>query len=312
VLFLPVSGVEAPVYRGPVVAGELAEPKNQETSGLTASYRMPGVLWTHNDSGGDPVLFAVNADGSLRGKLRVDGVSNFDWEDVASFELDGKAWLVAADIGDNFSIRPTGCTLHIVPEPDAVSLSPERELVVPPAYSINFFYEDGARDVESIAVDAKEKAIYLLSKRDDVPRLYRLPLAPMQDGAPVVAKFIGLVPHVPQPSTLQRSIRLPTQGFIGWPTAMDFSRDGTLALVLVYEQPLLFPRAPGQSWAEALAGEPIKLTPPRLPQAEAACFSADGRSIFIASEKTMQLLRYDRVEPAPSLPASKAPVASKP
>jgi hypothetical protein len=310
--FLPAMAADTPAYRGPVMAGQLAEPKNQETSGLTASHRMPGVLWTHNDSGGDPVLFAVNADGSLRGKVRVDGVHNFDWEDVASFELDGKAWLVAADIGDNFALRPTGCMLHVLTEPESVSLSPDRELTVAPAYSINFVYEDGARDAESLAVDVKERAIYLLSKREDIPRLYRLPLAPMTGSEPVVAKFVGLVPHLPKPTVLQRNVRLPSQGFRGWPTAMDFSHDGTLALVLVYEAPLLFPRAPGESWAEALSHEPVRLAPHELPQAEGACFSADDRAIFVASEKTMVLLRYDRTDAAAGLPAPKAPVGSGP
>ncbi len=309
---LPGFAGEVPAYGSPVTAGQLAEPQNQEASGLTASHRMPGVLWTHNDSGGDAVLFAVNADGTLRGRVRVDGARNFDWEDVASFELDGKAWLVAADIGDNFSLRATGCTLHFLAEPDAVSLSPDRELVVAPAYSIRYVYEDGARDVESLAIDAKERAIYLLSKREEIPRLYRLPLTPVEGSGPAVAKFVGLVPHLPKPSLLQRNIRLPTQGFRGWPTALDFSHDGTLALVLVYEQPLLFPRAPGETWAEALSREPVRLAPHGLPQAEGACFSADDRSIFVASEKTMDLLRYDRADAAPGLPAPKGAVGSKP
>jgi hypothetical protein len=104
----------------------------------------------------------------------------------------------------------------------------------------------------------------------------------------------GPVPHLPQPTALQRIIKRPTQGYLGWPTALDFSPDGTLALVLVYQQPLLYPRAPGETWAAALAREPVKLTPPDLPQAEAACFSTDGRSISVASERTKVLLRYDR------------------
>ena len=302
----------APAFTGPVSAGRLTEPKNEEASGVTASRRTPGLLWTHNDSGGDPILFAFDATGSLRGKLRVDGVRNFDWEDVASFELDGQAWLVAADIGDNYAMRPAGCSLHFLLEPDATALAPDRELVVPPTYTINFTYEDGTRDVESVAIDPQERAIYLLSKREAVPRLYRLPLGPVPAGQTLVAKFIGLVPHLPQPSALQRNIRLPTQGFLGWPTAMDFSADGTLALVLVYEQPLLFPRAVGESWADALAREPIKLTPHQLAQAEGACFTPDGRTIFVVSEKTMEFLRYDRAATAAGLPAEKPAVTSKP
>jgi hypothetical protein len=283
----------APAYADPVEAGQLAEPKNQETSGLAASHRTPGLLWTHNDSGGDPVLFALNANGSLRGKVRVEGVANFDWEEMATFELDGKAWLLAADMGDNYAMRRS-CVLHVLAEPDATQLSTDGELVLKPEYSIHFIYEDGARDAEALAVDVKERAVYILSKRDETPRLYRLPLAAAPAAQPVAARFLGLLPHLPQPTALQRSIRLPTQGFLGWPTAMDFSHDGTLALVLIYEQPLLFPRAPGETWADALARTPIQLTPHQLPQAEAACFSPDDRAIFIGSEKTMQLLRYDR------------------
>lgn len=290
---LPGLAETAPAYAGPVVAGKLTEPKNEEASGFAASHRTPGMLWTHNDSGGSPVLFAMNTDGTLRGKVRVEGVTNLDWEEMTSFELDGKAWLLAADIGDNYAIRK-GCVLHVLPEPEASELAPDKETVVRPAYSIHFTYEDGARDAESLAVDLKERMVYILSKREDTPRLYRLPLAAAPGTAPVAARFLGLVPHLPQPSMLQRNVRLPTQGFMGWPTAMGFSHDGTLALVLVYEQPLLFPRAAGESWAEALAREPVKLTPHQLPQAEAACFSPDDRTIFIGSEKTTKFLRYDR------------------
>jgi hypothetical protein len=292
-LALPGRAETAPVYAGPVEAAQLAEPQNQETSGIAVSHRTPGMIWTHNDSGGEPVLFALNADGSLRGKVRVAGVTNYDWEEMTSFELDGKAWLIAADIGDNYAARKD-CVLHLIAEPDAAALSPGQELLLRPEYSIHYIYEDGARDAESLAVDVKERMIYVLSKREDVPRLYRLPLAPAPANQPVAARFLTLVPHLPQPTALQRNVRMPTQGFLGWPTAMDFSHDGTLALVLVYEQPLLFPRAAGETWAEALARDPVKLTPHQFPQAEAACFTADDRAILVASEKTMQLLRYDR------------------
>jgi hypothetical protein len=282
-----------PAFTGPVVAGQLAEPGNQESSGLAVSHRTPGLLWTHNDSGGDPVLFALNADGSLRGKVRVAGTKNFDWEEMASFELDGKAWLLAADMGDNFAARP-GVVLHVLPEPAAAQLLPDEEIEVRPAYSIHFIYEDGARDAESLAVDVNERAVYILSKREDTPRLYRLPLAAAPAEQPAVARFLGPVPHLPQPTAHQRAVRLPSEGFLGWPTAMDFSHDGRTALVLVYAQPLLFPRAAGEQWADALAREPVKLPPHKLPQAEAACFSPDDRAIYVGSEKTRHLLRYDR------------------
>lgn len=288
-----VAAEAIPPYTGPIVAGQLAEPKNLEASGLAASHRTPGLLWTHNDSGGAPLLFALNADGSPRGRVRVAGVTNDDWEDIASFELDGKAWLLVADIGDNFSVY-TRRVLHLIAEPDAAALAPGRELVLQPEYSIYFSYEDGPRDAESLAVDVTERAVYVLSKRESQPRLYRLPLVAAPASQPVLARFLTNLPHLPQPTALQRNLRMPTQGFRGWPTAMGFSPDRTAALVLVYGDLLLFPRAAGESWADALAREPAKLGPFRLPQAEGACFTSDGRAIFVCSEQTMTLLRYDR------------------
>lgn len=281
-----------PQFSRPVEVAPLAEPRNREASGLAASRRTPGLLWTHNDSGGEPVLFAVAADtGDLRGKVRVKGVGNIDWEDIASFERDGKAWLVVGDIGDNFARRPF-ILLHFLEEPAAAALAPDRETEIAPAYTLRVVYEDLARDCESLAVDAPEGAVYLLSKREQVPHLYRIPLAPSREI--VTAHHVGTVPHLPQPEFIQRLLKTPTGAFRASPTAMDFSADGSAALVLTYGDLLLFPRLPGESWADALAKPPVVLAPHKLPQAEGACFSADARAIFVVSEEMMTLLRYDR------------------
>jgi hypothetical protein len=272
----------------------MAEPRNREASGLAPSRCAPGLIWTHNDSGGEPVLFALDsANGDRRGAVRLTGVANEDWEDMASFELDGKAWLLAGDMGDNNAVRPQ-VVLHLVVEPEPAALRPDGELSVAPAYSIHFTYEDGPRDCESAAVDPRERTVYLLSKREAIPRLYRLPLAPADRGHPAVARLVGTVPHLPQPEGWQKELRIPTGAYRGEPCAMAFSADGSLAAVLTYGDLLLFPRAAGQSWAEALARKPVRLPGHLLPQAEAVCFSADDRHLFVASEHTLKLLRYDR------------------
>lgn len=281
-----------PHFAPPVPASALAEPRNREASGLAASRRTPNLLWTHNDSGGEPVLYAIDAHtGDLRGKVRLKGVRNIDWEDIASFERDGKAWLVVGDIGDNFARRPF-VLLHVLEEPAATALAPDRETEGAPAYTLRVVYEDLARDCESLAVDAREGMIYLLSKREQVPRLYRLPLEPNRET--VVARRVGTVPHLPQPEFIQRLLKTPTGAYRGCPTAMDFLPDGSAALVLTYGDLLLFPRAADESWSDALAKPPVVLAPHKLPQAEGACFAADGRAIFVSSENTMTLLRYDR------------------
>lgn len=279
-------------FSPPIEAATLAEPQNREASGLAASRRTPGLLWVHGDSGREPILHAVAADtGDLRGKLRLRGVRNIDWEDLAAFERDSESWLVVGDSGDNYAQRPA-ILLHFLVEPDVAQLSPTKETELAPAYTLRVVFEDMARDCESLAVDAREGAAYLLSKREPVPRLYRLPLAPSKEL--VVARRVGTVPHLPQPDFLQRLLKTPTGRYRGEPTAMDFAPDGSAAVVLTYGDTLLFPRTAGESWAEALAKSPVILAPHDLPQAEAACFSADGRALFVASEESMRLLRYDR------------------
>ncbi len=292
ILLLPfVFAAEAPLA-GPIEAGHLQSP-TKEISGLAASRQSPGLLWTHNDSGGQPVLYAVSEDGAKRGALRISGVKNEDWEDLAACKLDGKSWLVIGDVGDNDAKR-SHVVIHVVEEPKRDQFLSAGELSAKPAFSLAIKYEDGARDCESIAVDEAERAIYLLSKRDAVPRLYRVPLVPAGNRTPLIARFVGTVPHIPPPTAAEKKVK----GHLGRRRAevcaMDFAADGSAAVVLTYGAVLYFPRRAGESWADALRHEPALLGAHHLPQAEAACFTPDGRHLYVASETTPNLLRYDR------------------
>ncbi len=281
------------------MAGQLEAPPKLETSGLAASRRSPGVLWTHDDSGGAATLYAVTTTGQRIGAVHLRGVKNEDWEDLAAFELDGKAWLLVADVGDNDAQRPQ-VRLHLVGEPALAELKSADELRVRLARTIRLRYEDGPRDCEAVAVDAAERAVYLLTKRDEPPRLYRAELGAMigsdatDSDAVIVARRVGSVRHIPSPTLAQQRVK----GYQGRRraevTAMDFSTDGTMAVVLTYGELLLFPRRAGEPWADALARTPTRLPPHHLERAEAVCFSPDGKQIHVASEGTRTLLRYER------------------
>src|SRR4029453_5639370 len=54
-------------------------PRIQESSGLALSRRHPEVLWTHNDSGDRPRLYAVGADGRTLATRALAGVQARDW-----------------------------------------------------------------------------------------------------------------------------------------------------------------------------------------------------------------------------------------
>lgn len=282
-----------PLYAGPEPAGQLAEPTNLEASGLAVSRRNPGLLWTHNDSGGEPVLFALGLDGALRGSVRLAGVVNRDWEDVTAFTLDGRSWLLAAETGDNYA-QFAQCALHVVAEPAAAALDPAKPLVLPPDYTIHFVYEDGPRDCEAVAVDEHERAVYLLTKRDYPNRLYRLPLAAAPSTQPAMAHCVGTAWSFPLPDALQRLSPTLSVAYAHWPTAMAFLPDGSGAFVLTYGALYFFPRAAGDSWAATLARPPATLPPFSLPQAEALAVTPGGATVYIASERTPLFFRYTR------------------
>jgi hypothetical protein len=265
-----------------------------EASGLAPSRRSPDLLWTHNDSDGAPVLYAFGTDGKSRGSVRIEGVKNIDWEDMASFELDGQAWLIVGDIGENLP-RSKEAAIYVIPEPAPAALSPDRETVVRVAWTLPVKYPDGRHDCESLAVDTRERRVYLLRKREDQKPLFSLPLMPVPTGdAAPRAEKLGIVSHIPQPNSEQRAVPVATGRWRANPTSMDISADGRRAVVLTYGDVLLFERKPGETWAQVLGREPAILPPHGLGQAEAACFSADGRFVFVVEEKRhTALLRYE-------------------
>jgi hypothetical protein len=81
--------------------GGLDDAALPELSGLAGSHLRSGVQWALSDSGNPPELVAIDADLKRLEVTRVGGAINHDWEDLASFEQDGRGWLLIADTGDN-------------------------------------------------------------------------------------------------------------------------------------------------------------------------------------------------------------------
>ena len=84
------------------VIGTIENNEIDEASGLARSQRSPDVLWVINDDG-PSVLHAIDSTGGMLGRVKLIDASNRDWEDLASFTLDGTPYLLLADIGDNKS-----------------------------------------------------------------------------------------------------------------------------------------------------------------------------------------------------------------
>jgi len=292
------------------VVGSLRDPELVEVSGLAGSRRGASLLWAVNDGGNPLRLYAIATDGERLAAfdLDVEDPGDTDWEDLASFRWRDTAYLLVADVGDNRSWRRS-VRLWLVEEPvvavaDAASgTSPGR---VVPIRGGNLAFSDGPRDCEAVAVDETTGTLLLISKRTAPPVLYAADLTAWLDGvgAPGVAQPLGPV-AIPPPSPGEADSWLPS--WLHMPTALDLAPDGTAAFVLSYAAGWHFLRAPGESWAEALARSPTRLPLPALALAEAAAFQ--GESLYVTSEvDRLGLFRWPaplvRFDPAPGAPPS--------
>lgn len=257
----------ARVEYGPAQAtGALEAKALTESSGLAWGWANAPLLWTHNDSGDKPYLYALDTTGRNRGRFLLTGARHRDWEDMASFQRNGKSYLLIGDVGDNRHRRET-VTLYLVAEPD-VPARPEgepRRLEV--QQTVHLRFANGPRDCEAIAYDPMTNTVLLMDKW-------------LTRGATVYALAwpdeTGQVVHIARPiaATMLSMI-----------TAMDISPDGRRAIVCTYNRAYEFTRGDGRTWAQAFASQPRGIDLPDRKQGEALCFGPDGRSLYLTSEQ---------------------------
>lgn len=169
--------------------GALVNAELTEASGLAASRLHDGVFYVHNDSGGAPQFFAIDATGADLGTYVVNEAAAIDWEDAASGPCDasgGESCIYLGDIGDNAETRGS-YALYRVREP--ASITPGGHNIN--ADTITFKYEDGSHNAEALIVDPKTADVYIVTKSKlSAPAIYRL-VAPLASGA--VATKVGEV-----------------------------------------------------------------------------------------------------------------------
>jgi len=258
------------------VVGTLENNEIDEASGIARSQHDPNVLWVINDDG-PAVLHAIDATGGMLGRVKLSDTSNRDWEDLASFTLDGVPYLLLADIGDNEAKRKD-VRFYVIEEPD-----PSKKKV-DYAWRVDFSFPGGPRDAEAIAIDVENERVLILSKREIPPRLYAVPLRP-DSKKRQTAKRLGAVGSLPRPS--RRDVEFaPKIDVWHWqPTSMDISDDGLRAAVLTYGGVYLYERLPNQSWLEALHRAPLVVSRSGNRQAEAIAFDMSGGALYITLEQ---------------------------
>jgi hypothetical protein len=267
-----------PVARAtPVQLATLEDRAVRESSGLVASRRNPGLLWTHNDSGDGPFVYALDRAGRSRGTWRVAGAQALDWEDMAAGPgpAQGQSYLYAGDIGDNDRKREF-IVVYRFPEPEVGAGGAggggggARE--TQPAEAIRLKYPDGAHNAEALLVHPRSGDLYVVTKTAEGAGVYKL-AAPFGTG---------------EVQTLARVALLRGPDFFGTlVTGGDISPDGRRVALCDYAQgyELTLPEG-AKSFDEIWAQKPTAVPLGLRIQGEAVCYRLDGAALLATSERT--------------------------
>jgi len=263
-------------YRPPTRVGVLEDRSIDESSGIVASRKTPGMYWTHNDSGDGPFIYALDDHGHNRGVWRVSGAASYDWEDIAAGPgpIPGTNYLYIGDIGDNGG-RRSQIIVYRVPEPEItaaeIGMKKKNARQTEAAEAIRLRYPDGQHDAETLMVHPVTGKIYVVTKIEfGNARVYEAD--PAQASAEV--------------TTLTRvgELSVPTV-FGGMITGGDISPDGLRVALCDYVQgyELVLPDA--ASAFDLIWKQPLKPIPiGQREQGEAIGYRLDGKALLATSE----------------------------
>ena len=270
----------------PVVIGTIKSTDITESSGIAASRCQNGVLWTHNDSGDDAFIFAINFKGDNLGTWKIPNAQNIDWEDIAAYkDKSGKCFLYIGEIGDNKAKREEHSIYRVaepIVTPTGATSSRQSPLTSENASVVRFSYPERNSDAETLMVDPKSGDIYVVTKHISGPAgVFRL--KPVFDRGDIVKaeKVAELsVPSIPN-------------GFL---TGGDISPDGRHVIICDYTQAYEYTLPKGSAnLTDVWKQTPEIVNRGELKQGEAVCYSVDGTAIYLTSEgKNSPLIEVKR------------------
>ena len=228
-----------------------------ETSGLAVGIRDPSRIWSHNDSGHEPRLFALDHAGAIHATVDVDQ-SNRDWEDMDRARCGEGSCLYMADTGDNLE-RHAQVALYRFPEPDGRADGTAQA----DRYPMRF--PDGPRDVEAMYVLPGERVFFITKGRNHPITVFRYP-------QPLRADTVVTLEPVQEMSS----------GPVAPPryvTGASATLDGSTVVVRTYETLEFFSVTENGELRPRKDGR-VNLRTLREPQGEAVAFLPDGRLVL--------------------------------
>lgn len=241
-----------------------------ESSGVAVSRRHDGIVWTHNDSGDGPYLYATDTTGALLAVFEVTGARAVDWEAVALGPCAPAPWrgrtcLFIADTGDNAEGR-TRVVLYAVPEPDPVPAGTQDRARTEPARALRLRYPDRPHDAEALAAFPDGRLSLITKGRSGPVLRFEVPPEAWE--------------HDDLPLATPDTLPIEPQMAVGrWVTGGAASPDGVHAVVRTYTEVFRFRL--GTRWVPAGPACRMGLVEP---QGEGVDF-LDGNRLVLTSER---------------------------
>lgn len=248
-----------------------------ETSGL---FFHNGRLWTHNDSGGKPILYALDTTTfQIVQRITLKNVRNKDWEDVCT---DGESVFVG-DFGNNKgnrkNLRIFTFLLSTIPDEGDASIEVD-SILFRFADQTSFKKKTHAHDFDCEAIFATEEHLYLFSKgwKTGTTRLYQLPKTPGNYVAEVVNGF-------------------DSQGLI---TGADYDRENHVLVIVGYMKsiwkPFLYIIFDFDEAGVKLSNRRMEMPQLTGAQTEGICFFDHGRCYISAETSPAMTSRVFEVD----------------
>jgi hypothetical protein len=247
----------------------LTDQRITESSGLAISVRHRNMVFTHNDSGHPPEVFAVDTrTGNTTATLTLRGAPARDWEAMTECGGPDGPTLWVGDIGDNLAAWKTYRLLS-VREPTELSTGDA------PYTSFDYKYADGkARNAETLLCRPSDNRLFVVSKQDaGQAAVWQAPAQLRSDRVNVLTRVGAAPPIVTDGTFLPGSKHVILRGYYQawvveattWRTVATFTPpiqiQGESVTALLDRSAVLFGSEGLNSavWRVPLPADPVKL-----------------------------------------------------
>ena len=146
-----------------------------EASGIAASRRNAGVLWTHND-GSRERIYALSTNGTLLANFDLnENVDDIEDIAVGPGPEAGVSYLYVGDIGGNVGTNTTRADVQVVriaePVVELAWAGDARSENFDDVDSFTLTYPDGSYDAEALLVDSLTGDVFVITKQDGSARI---------------------------------------------------------------------------------------------------------------------------------------------